>query len=327
MSERHAIAHFRDGSIREIKTEDISEVLAERGTLVWFDIENPGSDDIALLQQEFAFHELSLEDALRRDQRPKVDEYDGYYFIVIYAANAAPSAESAVGQIRTDEIHCFWGANYFVTLHQHPIANIQDAIARWALGHEDRRHGVAYQVYALLDAVIDGYFPVLDAVAERIGDLETTVFDPESRTVIQDIFRLRRELLAARRVLAPSRDLLNELIRRDVPVFPRTLVPYFIDVHDHSIRVIDTLDLQRDLLSTVLESYLSVTTNRLNQTMRTLTALTVGLMVPTLLAGIYGMNFRYMPELEWPFGYPLIIGVMVLIEGLIFYAFKRVRWL
>ena len=322
MSEQHAIAHFPDGSIREIPRDQISELLAQRGTLLWLDIEQPGADDLALLHRELAFHELSLEDALRGEQRPKVDEYNGYYFIVIYAARLNPSRE-----IETDEIHCFWGANYFVTLHQNGIPEIREAIQRWASGHEERRHGVAYQAYALLDAVIDSYFPVLDAVAERIDALETRVFSPHPGTVIQNCFHLRRELLSARRVLAPARDLLNELIRRDVPVFPLSLVPYLIDVHDNAIRVIDNLDLQRDLLSTVVESHLSVTSNRLNQTMKTLTALTVGLMVPTLIAGIYGMNFKYMPELDWTLGYPFSIALMAGLVGVLMFIFKRVDWL
>src|SRR5207237_3262578 len=128
-------------------------------------------------------------------------------------------------------------------------------------------------------------------------------------------------------VMGPSRDVLSELIRRDIPVFPRALVPYLADVYDHSIRVIDALDLQRDLLSSAMESYLSVTSNRLNQTMRTMTALTIGLMVPTLIAGIYGMNFRYMPELEWPFGYASALALMAVVGGALLLVFKRIGWL
>ncbi len=322
MSQRHAIAHLRDGSISEIDPSGISELLAERGSLLWLDIQGPAEDDLALLHTEFRFHELALEDALRRNQRPKVDEYEGYYFIVLYAA-----ATDAKGKVQTHEVHCFWGANYFVTLHDEPVPEIMQAIERWAGGHEDRRHGVAYQVYTLLDAVVDGYFPVVDKIGERINDIEAAIFDSPRHATIQDIFELRRELIGARRLLAPARDMLNELIRRDVPVFPRSLVPYLTDVYDHSIRVLDTLDLQRDLLATAMDSHLSVTANHLNQTMRALTALTVGLMVPTLIAGIFGMNFDNMPELHWTFGYPLALVAMVSLMGALFLLFKRAHWL
>lgn len=322
MSERHAIAHLRDGTVSEIDPASIGELLADRGSLLWFDIEDPAQTDLALLQQEFGFHDLALEDVLRRGQRPKVDEYGDYYFIVVYGAITDLNR-----RIHTREIHCFWGTNYCVTLHDGPVPEIRQAIERWAVGHEDRRHGVAYQVYALLDAVIDGYFPVIDKIAERIDDLESAIFDSRGHSAIQDLFDLRRELIRTRRLLAPARDLMNELIRRDVPVFPRSLVPYLADVYDHSIRVMDALDLQRDLLTTAMESYLSVTANRLNQTMRTLTALTVGIMVPTLIAGIYGMNFANMPELGWTFGYPLAIALMVGAVAALFVAFRRRRWL
>jgi magnesium transporter len=316
-----AIVHFRDGSSGEVTLDDVPRVLAERGTLLWIDFEDPTEDDLATLHRCFGFHELALEDALIRGQRPKVDEYEGYYFIVIYSADQ----QDARGGLNTHELHCFWGANYFVTLHDGPVPEIPAAIARWA--KDDHRHGVAYQVYSLLDAVIDGYFPLIDQMAERIDALEEEIFERRNTSVIQQCFQLRRDLLNARRVLAPSRDLLNELIRRDVPVFPRALVPYLVDVHDHAIRVIDTLDLQRDLLSSVLESHLSVTANRLNQTMRNLTSLTVGIMVPTLIAGIYGMNFRFMPELDWPHGYFGALGLMAVSSALTLFIFKRVHWL
>ena len=322
MSERHAIAHVHDGTIREIDPTAIGELLADRGSLLWLDIEDPAEDDLALLHDEFGFHELALEDALRRGQRPKVDEYEGYYFLVLYTA-----ATDAERKVETHEVHCFWGANYFVTLHQGAVPEILQAIARWAGGHEDRRHGVAYQVYTLLDAVIDGYFPVIDVIAERIDEVEAAIFAVPSHGTIHDIFELRRELVRTRHLLGPARDVLNELIRRDVPVFPRTLVPYLADVYDHSIRVMDALDLQRDLLSTAMDSRLSATANYLNQTMRTLTALTVGLMVPTLIAGIYGMNFDNMPELRWPGGYPLALGLMLAACAALWVLFKKARWL
>ena len=166
----------------------------------------------------------------------------------------------------------------------------------------------------------------MDAVAERIADIEASIFDGNAGT-LRDLFGLRWQLLNARRALAPSRDVVNVLIRRDVPVFPPELVPYLADVYDHAIRVIDTLDLQHDLLTSAVETHLSVTSNRLNQTMRTMTALTIGLMAPTLIAGIYGMNFRSMPELEWQVGYPFALGLMAMVGGVLLLIFRRIGWL
>ena len=308
-----------DGNVSTVDLSRIDELLVDQGSAVWLDIQDPAESDINVLRQEFGFHELSLEDATRREQRPKVDEYPGYYFIVLYAASAAE-------RIGTHEIHCFWGKNYVVTLHDGPLAAVDTAIKRWASADDPRERTVAHQVYALLDAVVDEYFPVLDAVAERIAEIEDDIFDARQQT-LRELFEIRRQLLNARRTLAPSRDVINSLLRRDIPVFPPELVPYLADVYDHAIRVIDTLDLQHDLLSSAVETYLSVTSNKLNQTMRTLTALTIALMVPTLIAGVYGMNFRNMPELEWPVGYPFALTLMAFIAGALLLLFKRIGWL
>jgi len=321
MSDVRAVAHLPDGTAGEVDPANIDGLLRDGGALLWLDIQDPTPVEIALLREEFSFHELALEDAARRGQRPKVDEYEGYYFVVLYAAE-----HTAEGSIRTHELHCFWGKDYFVTLHDGPVPEVAAAVERWRSSLQRAEYGVAFPVYALLDAVIDGYFPAVDAIADRIEDVEGRLFEADAES-IREVFALRRELLATRRVLAPSRDVLNVLIRRDVPVFPPALIPYLADVYDHTIRVIDALDLHRDLLATAVETHLSVTSNRLNQTLRTLAALTIGVMVPTLIAGIYGMNFRHLPELEWPFGYPLALGLMAAAMGALFVVFKRIGWL
>ncbi len=321
MSLCRAIARLPDGKVSPVEPSAIDELLPNEQTPVWLDIQDPTEADINLLRDEFSFHELALEDAIRRDQRPKVDEYPGYYFIVLYAASCGADAG-----VDTHEIHCFWGKNYVVTLHDGPLTEIDTAMQRWSAADDPREQTVAHQVYALLDSVVDGYFPVLDGVADRIADLEAAIFDNQAGT-LRALFDLRRQLLNTRRTLAPSRDVINSLLRRDIPIFPPGLVPYLADVYDHAIRVIDTLDLQHDLMSSAVETYLSVTSNRLNQTMRTMTALTIGLMAPTLIAGIYGMNFRYMPELEWPLGYPLALALMAATAGGLLFLFKRINWL
>lgn len=320
MSSRRAIAHVGE-TLREIDPEEIDSLLRDRSALLWLDVEAPTDEDLALLREEFAFHELALEDALRGEQRPKADQYEGYYFLVLYTAASAPS-----GEIETHEVHCFWGRNYLVTLHHAPVAEIRAAVERWATSSEPRRQGVAYHAYMLLDAVVDGYFPVVDRLAERIEDLEDRVFDADP-SIIRELFRLRRQLLEIRRLLAPTREMLNTLLRRDVPVFPPALLPYFTDVYDHVVRIIDVVDLHRELLASAVESHLSATSNRLNQTVRRLTAFTVALMVPTLIAGVYGMNFQHIPELAQPWGYPFALGLMAGAVVLLLAVYQRRGWL
>jgi len=320
MSQCRAIAHLPDGSAPNVELADIDRVVGDKQSVLWLDIQDPTEADLELLRKEFGFHELALEDALRGGQRPKVDEYTDYYFVVLYGAELADE------KIITHEIHCFWGPNYWVTLHDDRVAEIDTAIERWRTADQHREFGVAYEAYALFDAVVDSYFPVADAIADQLEDLEERIFNGDA-SLVREVFSLRKQLISFRRILAPLRDVLNELIRRDVEVFPETLVPYLADVYDHAIRVMDTLDLHRDLLSSAIETHLSVTSNRLNQTMRTLTALTIGLMVPTLIAGVYGMNFQNMPELSSPFGYPIALAAMVLSVVVLFIVFKQKDWL
>ena len=322
MSHCIAVARSADGAAREVDPSTIDELLKNHESVIWLDILDPSDQDIKLLRGEFGFHELALEDALRGAQRPKVDEYDSYYFIVIYAAEAVGS------RILTHEIHCFWGKDYLVTLHDDPCSEIELAIRRWKATTERHEFGVAFQAYALFDAVLDGYFPVVDSIAERLEGIEERIFDSKGDpTLVREVFSLRKQLIDTRRLLAPSRDVLNEIIRRDIAVFPQELVPYLADVYDHAIRVIDTLDLNRDLLSSAIDTHLSVTSNRLNQTMRTLTALTIGLMLPTLIAGIYGMNYPLAPPNDTPWGFAFSVAFMAATFIGTILVFWRVGWL
>ncbi len=321
MSICRAVAHCGESTAREVDPREIDTLLAQKGNLLWVDIQDPGKADIDLLRDEFHFHELALEDALARGQRSKVDQYNDFYFIVIYSLSIGSDAT-----IDTHELHAFWGHNYLVTLHDGPIAEIAAAIHRWATSPDRRKQGVAYQAYTLLDAVVDGYFPAVDAIGERVAELEGRVFEA-SGALIRDIFELRHNVTDVRRRIAPTRDVLNELIRRDVPVIPRELVPYLADVYDHSIRALDGLDVNRELLTSVMESHLSAISNQLNVTVRTMTALTIGLMIPTLIAGIYGMNFHLAPHEETPWGFAFALGVMGVSLVATLSVFRRIGWL
>ncbi len=321
MSICRAVAHRGNSPAREVDLREIDTLLADKENLLWLDIQDPTPEDIELLREEFRFHELALEDALSRGQRSKVDEYGDFYFIVLYTLSIGTDP-----CIDTHELHAFWGHNYLVTLHEGPIAEITAAIKRWATTSDRRKHGVAYEAYTLLDSVVDGYYPAVDAISERIEDLEARVFDTNS-DLIRDVFDLRRNLTDVRRRIAPTRDVLNELIRRDVPVFPPQLIPYLSDVYDHSIRALDGIDVNRELLTSAMESHLSAISNQLNVTVRTMTALTIGLMIPTLIAGIYGMNFHLTPSEETSWGFTLAMVLMVVSAAGSFAVFRRVGWL
>ena len=305
-----------------VPLEQISNVLEREGNLLWVDVVDPTPDDVRLLGEEFRFHPLALEDALRRHQRPKLDHYDGFLFIVFYGL------EVHDGRPRTREINLFAGPNYLVTVHDGSFAAIRETADRWCENVERLgNRGVGLLVYSLLDTIVDGYFPVVDDLAERIEDLEAAVFDRADASAQEAIFDLKKDLLAVRRVLAPERDVMNILVRRDTPVFGEEQIVYFQDVYDHILRVTDAVDTYRDLLSSALDAHLSMTSNRLNQVMKTLTGSSIILMSMTLVASIYGMNFDVMPELHWQLGYAWALGLMTVVGGTLFAVFRRIDWL
>jgi Mg2+ and Co2+ transporter CorA len=194
-------------------------------------------------------------------------------------------------------------------------------------GATQQADGIGILLYSLLDTVVDNYFPVIDNIVERVEDLEEQIFEKYNQQAVESIFSLKKDLLALRKVLAPERDVLNVLIRRDLPIFEEHTLIYFQDVYDHVVRITDSIDTYRDLLSSALDSFLSMQSNRLNITVQTLTSVSIILMSIAAVTGWYGMNFENMPELGWPFGYPtvfVVVAIMVIIEWIFF---KRRGWL
>jgi magnesium transporter len=307
----------------DVSLSAISDVLAQKEHLLWLDVVDPTPEDLRLLSEEFSFHPLAIEDVSRRHQRPKVDQYEGTTFIVFYAMQS-----TAERSLDLTELDLFVGRNYVVTVHNGDLSLLGEIRDRWCRNVEEiGNRSVGLLVYSILDAVVDGYFPCVDELSDRIEDLEESIFGQFNTGTQQAIFRLKKELLAIRRVVAPERDVLNVLIRRDNPMFDETTLVYFQDVYDHLLRVTDAVDTYRDLMSSALDAYLSVMSNRLNQVMKTLTASSIILMSMTLVASIYGMNFVHMPELHWRLGYPWALGLMVIIGASLLRIFRRMDWL
>jgi len=295
----------------------------DKRSVLWVDVQDPTPGDVDLLRREFHFHELALEDATRPHQRPKMEEYESFYFLVFYSARLDAKGLT----VQLTELDLFIGENHVVAVHRGPLKEIDDGLKRWERNHAVVGHSAGTLVYSLLDALVDGYFDVVDAIAEQVATLEEQIVRGSERDAVQPIFELKKRLLALRRILAPERDALNALMRQDLPLFDAGATVYFRDVYDHLVRIIDTVDLQSDLLTSAVDVYLSSVSNRLNQVMKTLTSVTIILMTVALIAGIYGMNFKNMPELEWELGYPWAIGLMA-VSGVGLYVYlRRKGWL
>ena len=302
---------------------DISELREQKSIIIWADVSDPTSKDFEELAEEFGFHHLSIEDCQNAHQRPKVEEYTGYYFIVLYEAELAGPTD----RLELRELNIFLGKNYLVTVHSRPIRAIATARRLWHEWTDRAEQGSGLMAYLLIDAIVDDYLPLLDIISERMDDLEDAIFGEWRAEVIEDIFSIKKKLLYLRRSITPLRDVFNTMLRREQPIFSRDTHVYFQDVFDHLIRVADTIDSLRDLLGSTMDAYLSVSGNRMNKIMKRLTSISTILMSVTLIAGIYGMNFVFMPELRWRFGYVYALLSMVVVGVALYVYLKKVKWI
>ena len=302
---------------------DISELRVPQQNIVWADVSDPTSEDFLELAEEFGFHPLSIEDCRNEHQRPKVEEYNGYYFIVLYEAELVGPQD----RLELRELNIFLGSNYLVTVHSRPIRAIETARRLWHEWTDRAEHGAGLLSYLLMDAIVDDYMPLLDILSDRMDDLEDQIFGEFQSGAIQDIFRIKKQLLYLRRSIAPLRDVFNTMLRREQPIFARETHVYFQDVFDHVIRVADTIDSLRDMLGSTMDAYLSVSGNRMNMVMKRLTSIATILMSVTLVAGIYGMNFNVMPELKWKYGYVYALLSMVGIGIGLYLYLRKAKWL
>ena len=302
--------------------DEISSYCSDPHSIIWVDVADPTSEDFDELAKEFGFHPLSIEDCRNEHQRPKVEEFQGYYFIVLY------EAELIMGRhLELRELNIFLAKNYLVTVHSQPLRAIETAERLWREWTDLAERGTGLLAYLLIDVIVDDYMPLLDSLSDRMDELEDQIFVDFQPEALEEIFRIKKELLFLRRSVTPLRDVFNTLLRREQPIFSRETHIYFQDVFDHLIRVADTIDTLRDMLSSTMDAFLSVSGNRMNIIMKRLTSISTILMSVTLVAGIYGMNFDFMPELKWKFGYVGAMLSMVVIGLGIYYYFRKIKWL
>jgi magnesium transporter len=301
----------------------IDSYRTDNGKVVWVDVVDPRDADFSQLAEEFGFHPLAIEDCQKTHQRPKIDEYHGYYFLVMYEA----SLVGVERRLELRELNIFLGTNYVVSVHSQPLRAVDTAARLWPSWLDRADAGAGLLAYLMIDSVVDDYTPLLDTLSDRLDDLEDQIFGVFQPQVIEEIFLIKKQLLFLRRRVTPLRDVFNTLLRREQPIFPHEIHVYFQDVFDHLIRVADLIDTLRDMVGSTMDAYLSVSGNRMNMVMKRLTSMSAILMSVTLLAGIYGMNFKFMPELDWQYGYVLALGTMVVVALVLYLFFRRIQWL
>ena len=312
--------HFEE---REIQT--LEGVLPPAGeTVTWLHID--GLHEVQLLEAmgvSFSLHPLTLEDILNTEQRPKSEDHGDYLYIVLRHFH-----EDAGGVLSPEQVSIVLGKNWLISL-QEKEGRLFDPI-RERLRNEKgrlRKAGADYLAHALIDALVDSYFAILDGFGEKTEGLETALIGRPLPSTLRAIQTLKREMILLRKSVWPLREMLGGLGRSDSPLIGGQAVIYFRDIYDHAVQVIDTIETYRDMLSGMLDIYLSSISNRMNEIMKVLTIIATVFMPLTFLAGVYGMNFHYMPELEWRWGYFALWGVMIVIALFMLIAFRRKKWL
>ncbi|NOU70574.1 magnesium/cobalt transporter CorA [Paenibacillus sp. LMG 31458] len=294
------------------------ELLGPNIKWYWVDFHNPSEEEALHLKEHFHFHPLAIEDCFFLLQRPKMDHYENVHFFVMHAINAMT--------LDAEEVDMFLGSNYIVTFHLHESREIEDAWSRISEQEHLRNEGHIYAAYLILDNLVDQYFPSVYQIEDQLDDIENN-FDSESiEALMKHIFGIRAKLLKLRRTIVPMRDLLYRLINTDRIEHLREQLVFFTDIHDHLLKLSEMIDSNRDMTADMRDSYISLNSNRMNTIMKTLTVITTIFMPLTFIAGLYGMNFAYMPELKWHGGYFAIIVIMFGIGFGMFAWFWKKGW-
>ena len=314
---------YQDGKkLADIPTEDISDYVGRPDCFVWVALRDAEPDELTQMQHEFGLHELAVEDARRGHQRPKIEEYGESLFTVV------KTVELVDGELVLGEVDIFVGKNYVLSVRSQSSQGFLGVRARAENEPELLRQGPAFVLYALMDAVVDRYFPVVDSLESELEQIEDRIFDTGTeRDNIQRLYELKRKITVLRHAVGPLIEAVDRLHGPRVPVLCKNTQEYFRDVHDHLYRINGKLDSIRDTISTAIQVNLSMVAIDESEVNKQLAAYAAIFAVFTAFAGIWGMNFKFMPELEWHYGYPMSIGVMAITCGYMYRRFKRSGWL
>jgi len=315
---------YQDGrKLAEIDKHEISNYLARPGCFVWVALRDATEAELAEMQEEFDLHPLAVEDARHGHQRPKIEEFGNSLFAVVH------TIEVEGDDLRAGEIHVFAGPNYVLSVRHRTERGFQDVRARAEREPELLKNGSGYVLYALMDAIVDRYFPVLDAVEMELEKLESRLFTPGAspRENIEALYYVKQKLTTMKHATSPLQENAGKLYGGRVPGVCAGLGEYFRDVYDHLVRINQSIDAARDTVNTAIQVALAMVATGQGEITRRLAAYAALVAVPTMIAGIYGMNFRHMPELSWEIGYPLTVGVMVTIDVIVFWRFRKAGWI
>jgi magnesium transporter len=316
---------YRDGVLeaKDFPAAQISDYLQQSGTVVWLDLCEPDQEDLAVVSEEFGLHPLAVEDAFRAHQRPKLERYENTIFLTVKSLLYVDADDA----VETGEINMFVGSDFVISVRHGAGSELHSARRDLEAKSAVLTHGPSAVVYAVCDRIVDGYLAVMSSLEEDVDEVETSVFSTQRTNDSVRIYTLKREIAEARRAVMPLREPLRRFATGAVPGIDQASAPFFRDVLDHLNRVAENVDGLDQLLSTAFDAHLAQISVQQNEDMRKISAGAAIVVVPTLIAGIYGMNFQHMPELSWTYGYPYAIALMAGLAVMLWVWFKRSGWL
>ena len=316
-------AYSNGRRVSNIQINEVGQVLKQTDKFVWIGLHEPSEELLQQVQQEFGLHDLAIEDAHRAHQRPKLETYGETIFIVLRTAQMNNQKHIDFG-----ETHFFVGENFIISIRHGSSLAYTEVRNKCEMAPELLQKGPGFALYAVMDSIVDQYFPVIDSLEGELESVEEKIFgEKPSRETTEQIYQLKRELLQVKRAVSPLVDICNRLVRFDLRLIPDDTRPYFRDVYDHVLRINEMVDSSRELLGGALEANFSMISISQNDVSKKFAGWAAILGVPTLVAGIYGMNFTWIPELSWHWGYPFVLGFTFLICLTLFLFFKRSGWL
>jgi magnesium transporter len=320
----NCVAYADGRRVGPVDLAAVDEILEEPEQFVWIGLHEPAEDLLRQVQEAFDLHDLAIEDARQAHQRPKLELYSNQLFVVLQTAQL----DRAALRIQFGETHVFLGEQHIVVVRRGPSTPYSGLRTRIEAMPRLLRMGPGFVLYALADFIVDQYFPIIDALEEELERLEEEIFSGTvSRQTTTQIHRLQHELLHMKRAIAPLIEICNKLMRFDLAPVPEELQVYFRDVYDQVLRVNEMVDNLREMLNSDLEANFSLISMTQNEVMKKFAAWAALIAIPTMIAGIYGMNFQNMPELRWRPGYPVVIGAMIILCVFLYYRFKRAGWI
>jgi len=318
---------YTETTVKEREIDNVRECSSYKDSqsVTWININ--GLHEVGILEEigeQYGLHPLVMEDILSTRQRPKMEDYESYLYLVIRMITYDPDHES----IQDEQVSILLGKNFVLSFQEQP-GDVFDPI-RKRLRNPDsrlRKHGPDYLAYALMDAIVDHYFVSLEQVGERIIGLEESLMQDVENVELDQIHHLKREMIYLRKSIWPLREVISQLNRGESTLFNKKTLVFLRDVYDHTIQVVDTIESYRDMISSLLDLYMSTLSNRMNEVMKVLTIIATIFIPLTFIAGIYGMNFEHMPELGWKWSYPIIWSIMLVVGGIMLLYFRRKKWL